>query len=89
MFYAAEALLLERGISFSKHSAVISEFIRLFVRTGELPAAHGAALKDAQEQRLVADYQFESPFPAARADGVIQRAAAFLRDAEAYLRRAT
>lgn len=33
MFYAAEALLLSRGLAFSKHAAVIAEFTREFVRS--------------------------------------------------------
>jgi uncharacterized protein (UPF0332 family) len=38
MFYAAEALLLSRGLAFSKHEAVIAEFAREFVRSGEFAA---------------------------------------------------
>jgi uncharacterized protein (UPF0332 family) len=89
MFYAAEALLLSRGLSFSKHSAVIAEVNRVFVRAGELPEAHAAALRDALEQRQIADYHFQDPFPARIAAEVIERAESFLRDAGAYLARGT
>ena len=34
MFYVAEALLLARGLAFSKHSAVIGAFGKEFARTG-------------------------------------------------------
>jgi uncharacterized protein (UPF0332 family) len=47
MFYAAEALLLSRGLAFSKHGAVIAEFSREFVRSGEFPAEYGRALREA------------------------------------------
>lgn len=35
MFYLVEALLSSLGLSFSKHSAVISAFGQHFVKTGE------------------------------------------------------
>jgi uncharacterized protein (UPF0332 family) len=34
MFYAVEALMLDRDLSFSKHSAVIAAFGKQFVKTG-------------------------------------------------------
>ena len=34
MFYAVEALMLDRDLSFSKHSAVIAAFGKKFVKTG-------------------------------------------------------
>jgi uncharacterized protein len=34
MFYVAEAFLLEEGLAFSKHSAVIAAFGRQFTKTG-------------------------------------------------------
>lgn len=34
MFYAAQALLLDKGLSFSKHSAVIAAFGREFAKQG-------------------------------------------------------
>ena len=37
MFYVVEALLLEEGSAFSKHSAVIAAFGQLFVKTGRVP----------------------------------------------------
>ena len=38
MFYCAEALLLTRELSFSKHRGVIAGFGQHFVKTGDLPA---------------------------------------------------
>lgn len=87
MFYAAEALLLARGLAFSKHGSVIAEFNRAFVRTGELAVRHAAALKKAFEQRLIGDYGFREAFPAETAGAVLDDAEAFVNDAEAYLRR--
>jgi uncharacterized protein len=41
MFYTAQALLLEKGLSFSSHSAVIAAFGREFAKTNALdPKLH-------------------------------------------------
>lgn len=36
VFYAASALLFAKGMSFGKHSAVLSAFRQHFIKTGEL-----------------------------------------------------
>jgi uncharacterized protein (UPF0332 family) len=38
MFYTAQAILLSKKLSFSKHSAVIAAFGRHFAKPGHLPA---------------------------------------------------
>ena len=38
MFYIAEAFLLQKNLSFSKHSVVISKFGEYFVRTNQIPS---------------------------------------------------
>ena len=57
MFYVAEALLLWKGLTFSKHSAVISAFGREFAKTGLVPEQFHRYLVDAQEARNISDYQ--------------------------------
>lgn len=56
MFYVAEALLLEDGLSFSSHSAVISAFGKEFARTGRLDQRFHRYLLDAQDVRNIGDY---------------------------------
>ena len=56
MFYAAQALLLSKGLSFSKHSAVIAAFGREFVKEGIVPVDFHRYLIEAQEDRNVGDY---------------------------------
>jgi uncharacterized protein (UPF0332 family) len=87
MFYAAEALLLTRGLAFSKHAAVIAEFTREFVRSGEFAAEYGRAPRDAAEERIVADYQAVEEFPAERSRNLLTRAAAFVAAAQAFFDR--
>lgn len=56
MFYTAQAFLEGKGLSFSKHAAVIAAFGREFAKTGELPAELHRFLIDASEDRAEADY---------------------------------
>jgi len=56
MFYTAEALLLDQGLSFSSHAAVISAFGKLFVKTGRLDPRFHRYLLSAQDTRNVGDY---------------------------------
>lgn len=56
MFYAAQALLLSKELSFSKHSAVIAAFGREFAKTEIVPVELHRYLIEAQEDRNVGDY---------------------------------
>lgn len=87
MFYAAEALLLHQGLAFSKHTAVISEFNRLFVQPGAIERRYFRALSQGLNERLVGDYHFQTPFPAATAQRMIDDAGAFIEAAEHWLRQ--
>ena len=55
-FYAAQAALLERNLSFSSHSAVIAAFGKEFARTGALPGRFHAVLREQFDDRNVSDY---------------------------------
>jgi uncharacterized protein (UPF0332 family) len=56
MFYLAEAFLEGEGLSFSKHSAVISAFGREFAKTSRVPVEFHQFLIEAQELRTTGDY---------------------------------
>lgn len=56
MFYIAEAFLEGEGMSFSKHSAVISAFGQYFANTGRVPVEFHKFLIGAQELRNIGDY---------------------------------
>lgn len=56
MFYIAEAFLEGEGMSFSRHSAVISAFGREFAHTGRVPVEFHRFLIGAQELRNAGDY---------------------------------
>ena len=56
MFYVVSAILLDKKLAFSKHSAVISGFGREFIKTGEIPTRFHRYLIEAQELRQMGDY---------------------------------
>jgi uncharacterized protein (UPF0332 family) len=56
MFYAAQALLLHKGLSFSSHAAVIAAFGKEFSKSGEMDILFHRRLLDAQDSRNIGDY---------------------------------
>ncbi len=66
MFYAAEAALLARGLSFSKHSAVIARFGLEYAKSGDIDPKHLKALQKGFALRNQGDY---SVLPVAEEEG--------------------
>jgi uncharacterized protein (UPF0332 family) len=85
MFYAAEALMISRGLTFARHSGVIAAINREFVRTGQLEPAHYEAFEAAFRERNTADYGFETPVSREAAARILAHAAAFVQAAESRL----
>lgn len=76
-FYAAEAVLLELGEARSKHSGVVSAFVRFVVRPGDIDADAGRLLRSLFDRRAQAD-DSEGAVPP-------EEAAAAVEDAEAVV----
>ncbi len=57
MFYAAQAALLKREMTFSSHKAVISAFGRHFVKTGVFEKEMGRDLNVIFDERQLGDYE--------------------------------
>lgn len=85
MFYAVEALLLERGLSFSSHAAVISAFGREFAKSGDLDARFHRQLIDAQDLRNVGDYDIQANLSEDQVDRIIGWAEELITATETYL----
>jgi uncharacterized protein (UPF0332 family) len=82
MFYIAEALLDQEGLSFSSHAAVISAFGQYLARPGKIPAEFHRQLIDAQAQRTRADYDPQSAdLSQIDAENIVSQAQAFLATA--------
>lgn len=82
MFYVAEAFLEGEGLSFSKHSAVISAFGQHFAKTGKVPIVLHNFLLEAQEHRHRGDYDQSDSVTHDQARQQISHAAEFIEVAE-------
>ena len=88
MFYVAEALLLERGLAFSSHSAIIAYFGREFAKTGLLnPKFHDYLIKS-QDRRNIGDYAIGDHLTAEEVREMMKWAEEFIGTAETYLKQA-
>ena len=85
MFYVAEALLDQEGLSFSSHAAVISAFGQYLARPGKVPTEFHRQLIDAQAQRTRADYDSQPDLSQLDAETLISQAKVFLTTARRTL----
>jgi len=85
LFYIAEALLLERGLAFSSHSAVIASFGKEFAKPKTLnPKFHNYLIK-AQDRRNIGDYAIGAHLTAEEVQEMIEWGREFLKAAEKSL----
>lgn len=87
MFYIAEALLNEKGLKFSKHSAVHAAFGEHFAKTKEMNAKFHRWLLDSFDKRQVADYDVDGEIERDVAVNAIHQAREFLEAAREYLEK--
>jgi uncharacterized protein (UPF0332 family) len=85
MFYAAEALLLDHGLSYSSHAAVIAAFGREFAKTKALDPKLHRYLIDAQDLRNLGDYGIGPGVAADQVQETLSWANEFLAAVEATL----
>jgi uncharacterized protein (UPF0332 family) len=86
MFYVAEALLVERGRRFRKHSAVHAAFGEQFAKAGLLEPKYHRWLLDAFDRRIVSDYDTTGEISPHEVRETIKRAREFLTQANRFLR---
>jgi len=82
MFYVAEAFLIGKGLSFSKHSAVHAAFGERFAKTGLVPREFHRYLIRGMEVRHAGDYEGPRKVSAEEAAEQIARAEKFIELAE-------
>ncbi|MEL4898368.1 MULTISPECIES: HEPN domain-containing protein [unclassified Crocosphaera] len=78
MFYVASALLEREGLSFSKHSAVISALGEQFAKRNRIPRDYHRYLIDAQAQRNRGDYNIDPNISESDTQLLISRAEIFI-----------
>ena len=87
VFYAATALLKTRGLSFSKHTAVLSAFRQHFVKTGEFSVDVSDFYKVAFETRQAGDYEKMTQFEPNILRQNLKDAQEFVSEVETWLQR--
>jgi uncharacterized protein (UPF0332 family) len=87
MFYSAEAVLLTKNLSFSKHKSVISAFGKEFIKTETFPSKLHRNISDAFDLRLAADYAHVDSVSKEKAEILIEQTKEFLKTIEAYLEK--
>ena len=84
-FYAATALLLQEGMEFGKHSAVIAAIHQHFIRPGRLKKQFGKDLNWLFELRGVGDYGVTVHVPYEDAERAIEAADQFVNEVRSLL----
>lgn len=87
VFYAASALLFAKGMSFGKHSAVLSAFRRHFIKTGELDVKWSEVYQRIMSHRQTGDYDINLRIEQGQAVNDMNDAGAFVEEVEAWLRK--
>jgi uncharacterized protein (UPF0332 family) len=88
IFYAANALLATKGLSRSKHSAVIATFRQHFVKPGLIEDEYSDIYGRVMDDRHKADYEIiESIVDPARAQTDLEDARRFVERVERYLKQ--
>lgn len=85
IFYAASALLFSKGLSYSKHSAVISAFRQHFIKTGEFDGKWSKAYEFIMSSRQLGDYDFSVEIEADRTVNSVSEATAFVEEVNRWL----
>ena len=85
MFYAAQAMLLEQGLVFSKHGSLLAAVGQYLVKPGHLPAQLHRNLIKAYDARIEGDYEPGLRFTEEAATSRIAQAEEFLTAAEEKL----
>ena len=85
-FYIAEALLLSKGESYSRHSQVVAQFGRRFAKTGDMDPRYHRLLIESFELRQTADYSvFTEAVGPEDAEHTLREGHRFLANARKYL----
>ncbi len=86
MFYAAQAVLLTKGLSFSSHSGVISIFGKEFIKTGIFSKDMGREINRAFQKRQIGDYTHTFTIPKEEAEQLLKTGKDFVTTIEHFLR---
>lgn len=86
MFYATQAILLIKNLSFSSHKGVISAFGEHFVKSGVFPREMGRELHRTFEKRQLGDYEYTFVISRSEAEQVLENGKKFVEQIIRHLR---
>ena len=86
LFFTAEALLFDKGLSYSKHSAVHASFGKLFSKKGIINKKFHHWPLDAFDQRIIGDYGVEAVITQVDVEQIFKHAKEFLATAQRFLK---
>jgi uncharacterized protein (UPF0332 family) len=86
MFHAASALAIRDNCVFHKHRAVISWFLREYVKSGRIARELGKSLQQAFERRCDADYTDAANFTAEEVKALFEQARRFVVEVKSLLK---
>lgn len=89
MFYAANSLLVLKGLGSSKHSGVISMFDKEFVKDDKVSISASKKLHMAFELRLNGDYDDFAIVERSTVEGLIKDASEFLNEIQKVVKEWT
>jgi uncharacterized protein (UPF0332 family) len=87
IFGAANALLVTRDVSRSRHSGVLAAFREFFVRPGLIEAEYSRIYGQVMDDRNVSDYEIDLPIDASVATRDLDDARRFVARVEQFLRQ--
>ncbi len=86
MFYAAQAMLLTKSLSFSSHKGVISAFGEHFIKTGLFQKEMGRELNRAFEKRQIGDYEYTFVISRMEAEEILKNGEKFVEKIAQHLK---
>jgi hypothetical protein len=87
MFYAVEAVLLTKNLSFSSHKGVLSAFGEHFIKKNLFPKELGRELNRAFEKRQLSDYEYKFVITKEEAANVLNNGTIFVENIIEYLKK--
>jgi uncharacterized protein len=87
VFYAANALLVTKGINQSKHSGVISAFRHYFIKSGLLDSKYSQIYGRLMEDRHESDYELGSSITKDEAQSNLTDAEQFVLEVQKWLKQ--
>lgn len=87
VFHALQTVLLTKGLSYSKHSGVISGFSQYFIKTGIFPEEFSMEIRNLCKNREIGDYNYILSINKEKAEEDMKTATRIVEIVENYLKK--